>query len=866
MKIRYWVLSVSALMFTLLSGLNADFVGPARAESMSKGWLKAANSPLGAKMNSVVDGIVEYKDSAGAPAFYVVNLSPSGFIVVPADDYVQPVVAFSSDGKFIADPQNPLYDFVTMDIPKRIENVKSKRKAALDAKIEFLPPKGMSDAKSKWDSLVGVYETGDSSKYGTTPTLDDYRVTPITQSTWNQEKVSGSNCYNYYTPNNYVCGCVATALAQLIRFNQYPTAGIGTGSHTIYVNGITQSASTRGGDGAGGAYDWTKMPLSPDAGITLEQRQMIGSLCSDAGICVEMDYTSSSSGTDTLLAGDALTGVFQYGNAIKGYNGSNELVGSGLYEMANPNLDAGLPVLLGITGSDGGHAIVCDGYGYNLSVMYHHLNMGWSGQDNTWYDLPNIGTWASFTKVYKCIYNVFKSGTGEIISGRVVDDSGAPVSGAQVGADDGAGGTFSDTTDQYGIYAFPKVKSATTYTVTCNGQTQQVTTGTSTQLSTTCGNKWAINFPVVSGSSSISGTVSGALQQGVELALSGSASNTILSRADGTYTFTGLTDGSYTVTPRISGYTFAPSNWNITISGKNVTGCDFVATKNPGQYSLSGTVSGAVQSGVTITLSGALSSTTVSGADGSYSFTGLADGSYIVTSGLSGYTFTPYSQDVTISGADQADIDFAATAISIFGSTSKLSFNASYKDSIKKIDGSYVQYSTDKFTIQTTIQFPDTFDLNTIGENTGFSFNFGYYSFSNTLGNDPKAKLNKEKGGSATFKITGDDEIKLKTMTVEKVDIKWDKKKKLTVRITGTPVSDSDNNVVDLYDKDDGDITGNIETFLLTFNSAGATFGEVVPFPLTYTGNKKTKTVIKDKGKDTEETFTLVEWSAKGKK
>ena len=59
--------------------------------------------------------------------------------------------------------------------------------------------------------------------------------------------------------------------------------------------------------------------------------------------------------------------------------------------MVNPNLDAGYPVLFGITGA-GGHAIVCDGYGYNPSTMYHHLNMGWSGNDDAWYNLPTIDT------------------------------------------------------------------------------------------------------------------------------------------------------------------------------------------------------------------------------------------------------------------------------------------------------------------------------------------------------------------------------------------------------------------------------------------------------------------------------------------
>jgi hypothetical protein len=91
------------------------------------------------------------------------------------------------------------------------------------------------------------------------------------------------------------------------------------------------------------------------------------------------------------------------------------------------------------------------------------------------------------------------------------------------------------------------------------------------------------------------------------------------------------------------------------------------ATSNGGSattYSISGTVSGAVTSGVTMTLSGAASKTTTTASDGSYTFSGLANGSYTVTPSKSGYTFSPTSIAVTISGANQTGKNFTATASS----------------------------------------------------------------------------------------------------------------------------------------------------------------------------------------------------------
>ena len=366
------------------------------------------------------------------------------------------------------------------------------------------------------------------------------------------------------------------------------------------------------------------------------------------------------------------------------------------------------------------------------------------------------------------------------------------------------------------------------------------------------------------GSYSISGAVAGAVQGGVALMLSGTSSAATTSATDGTFAFSGVLDGSYTVTPSLSGYTFDPPTRDVAISGGNATGCDFAATKNTGEYSISGTIRGKVLKGVAIALSGANISTTFSDTTGAYSFTGLADGSYTVTPKLSGYTFDPFSQDVKIEGANPPAVDFSAAAVSKNGQVPRLSFITSHKESVKKINDAYEQYSTDKFIIQATTQFSDAFDLNTIDENTGLTFDFGFYLFSDKLKNATTKDLaDLANGGSAIFIVTGKDEIQGDTMTVEKVELRWDKNKRFTVKITGTPASNSDTNIVDFSSEDDGKVTGTIEPFELIFNDVGADFAD--DRSLEYTGKKETKTVIKDKGKVSEQKFTLVDWSAKGK-
>jgi hypothetical protein len=170
--------------------------------------------------------------------------------------------------------------------------------------------------------------------------------------------------------------------------------------------------------------------------------------------------------------------------------------------MINSNLHAKFPVLLGISGPPGGHCIVCDGYGYNTQSIYHHLNMGWAGQDDAWYNLPLVYTdsGANFNIFWKIVYNVYVNGSGEIIAGRVTDATGNPLSGAVVTASGG----YTGTTDAYGVYALAKVPSNTTFALNVSkaGYTfdpQTVTTGKSVSgtrpnPSYVCGNLWGVDF------------------------------------------------------------------------------------------------------------------------------------------------------------------------------------------------------------------------------------------------------------------------------------------------------------------------------------------------------------------------------------
>ena len=89
------------------------------------------------------------------------------------------------------------------------------------------------------------------------------------------------------------------------------------------------------------------------------------------------------------------------------------------------------------------------------------------------------------------------------------------------------------------------------------------------------------NYQAVYKSYSITGTITGTGGNGATVRLSGSATLTTTADASGTFSFSNLDNGSYTVTPTKTGYTFTPSSRAVTVNGANITGANFTSTGVP---------------------------------------------------------------------------------------------------------------------------------------------------------------------------------------------------------------------------------------------------------------------------------------------
>ncbi|GEJ58535.1 MSCRAMM family protein [Anaeromyxobacter diazotrophicus] len=160
----------------------------------------------------------------------------------------------------------------------------------------------------------------------------------------------------------------------------------------------------------------------------------------------------------------------------------------------------------------------------------------------------------------------------------------------------------------------------------------------------------------------VSGTISGAAKKDVAVTLTtGDGTKSTKSDANGAFSFAKLPPGAYTVAPSSKEYVFTPASTRIVVSREDVPGVDFVADKTE-PHAISGTISGAVVSGITLTVSGSNSASATSSSSGRYEIRNLANGTYTVKPSADGYLFTPAAATVTVKDEDVPAMDFKAVA------------------------------------------------------------------------------------------------------------------------------------------------------------------------------------------------------------
>lgn len=289
------------------------------------------------------------------PSFYIFNNGTTGFVIVSGDDRMKPILGYSDKGAF-----------VVKDVPS---NIKSFLNSYIQEMNELDEKKELSN--------VLIASTTQSYPTSVSPLLGDIM--------YNQ-----SAPYNNLCPSGSVTGCVATAMAQVLRYYQYPTTGTGTFSYITETE--KYSCSFNYGTTT---FDWNNMlPQYITNEYNSTQANAVATLMYAAGVSVSMDYTSDESGAYSFDIPNALTSYFNYDQNIA-YVLRTYFTYSEWMNMIKNELSSARPILYNGISSEGGHEFVFDGYDANDMV---HVNWGWAGANDGYFviselnpSLPGIG-------------------------------------------------------------------------------------------------------------------------------------------------------------------------------------------------------------------------------------------------------------------------------------------------------------------------------------------------------------------------------------------------------------------------------------------------------------------------------------------
>jgi len=486
-------------------GASARTVSPEEVKSVASVWARTGTA-MGLRLPSTVLSAVEYSVTNGYK-FYEVKMVGGGTVFMTSDTEFIPVIGFSAKGNLDLSAGSKLRRILEGDIALRAAMKSGMASPALrmmaaSATQTTVASTTASESETLWAALlkrskptltISTAASPATSVVQPTVDVDDVCVAPLVETQWSQtthdDSVNGYKCYNYYTPDEDPCGCTATALSQIMRYFRYPTAELAQQGFPCTVEGEATTLTT-----LGGIYDWAKMAPKPATTNDDAVFEAIGRLTYDTGVALQSEYTSGETSAVLYDAPDALRNYFGYASAFCFFDEAAWSsrwplhTQSTIEKVIYANLDARRPVELGVYGYSrdgwhqwGGHAIVGDGYGYktvsDVRTPFVHLNLGWSGNDDMWYNLPTIRTGTGivpggpaydFDYLGMALFNIVPEGEAagkEILSGRTVDVWGKVVSNAIVTVRLDGDVVATTSSDERGIYAFALV-GGKTYEVT----------------------------------------------------------------------------------------------------------------------------------------------------------------------------------------------------------------------------------------------------------------------------------------------------------------------------------------------------------------------------------------------------------------
>lgn len=289
----------------------------------------------------------------GAADYFVFNIGANkGFVIVSGDDRAYPVLGQSDEGTF--EPDN---------LPENLRAMLAyyQNQISWAERNDVIPS---ADVQAEWGRYLAgnLRSSGEEVLYET--------------AHWSQ-----GDPYNRKTPiiggQHAVTGCVATAWAIAMKYNEWPVAANSeTRVNTYWQQPVEYPQQ----------YDWDNMLMEYSRGqYTDEQADAIATLMWNIGANINMDYGVDGSGANSSLAAQKAVEVFDYSKKCR-YLYKYDYRWNEWKSILRKELDEGRIVIYDGSSSSGGHAFVCDGY---KEGEVFHINWGW-GNSHGYYLLTAL--------------------------------------------------------------------------------------------------------------------------------------------------------------------------------------------------------------------------------------------------------------------------------------------------------------------------------------------------------------------------------------------------------------------------------------------------------------------------------------------
>ncbi|MDD3876031.1 MAG: C10 family peptidase [Bacteroidales bacterium] len=357
--------SLLFIAFFVVFSLKAEFVSRQKAE------MTASNFVFEQLINELVTTDFQETDLAliktftndlnNKPLMYVFSLNDVGFIIISADDNAYPVLGFSFENYFNKDNLAPAFAQWLKNYTHQIQSLSENS--------------GEQNFKPVWD-----YFSKRSNIIRNTAKAKN--VAPLLTTTWDQGVYYNALCpEDPAGPGNRVyAGCVATAMAQVMKYYNYPQVGMGTHGYNDWSYGW-QSA-----DFGNTTYNWEAMTNSLN-GHNFE----VARLLYHCGVAVEMGYSPDGSGALSEDVVSASVNYFRYSNSTNIQDKEN-FSDVQWNNMLKDNIDNLMPLYYSGYSDEGGHAFNCDGYNETPNGTFFHFNWGWGGYGNGYFYIDNMNS------------------------------------------------------------------------------------------------------------------------------------------------------------------------------------------------------------------------------------------------------------------------------------------------------------------------------------------------------------------------------------------------------------------------------------------------------------------------------------------